>query len=194
MDNQEVKTSEPAYKLLGKIVVHLKEYPFLLITVAGLVILTIVLAFDVEKLKEFKFLLYGVVLIPIFMQFYFEARKSGNKRVETPTKRTAQELPDTHDTPVKPVIAAKKYSTKAIVSMIFIILCLSVYGDSSEDELMDEDLHYGLIFFSALALGFAISGWNEIKRNEATGKKLVIADISLSIFLLLSSIGWLMEI
>jgi len=64
-------------KAMGEIVRYLKNYPFLLITVAGLLILVGILVFDKEKLEMFKVLIYGIVLVPVCLQFFLEFRKWG---------------------------------------------------------------------------------------------------------------------
>ena len=196
MDESSDQTAVSQTKLLSKVIGYLKEYPFLLITVAGLIILTSTLAFDIEKLKEVMPLLYAVVLIPIFMQFYFEARKhnhSEGSRSGNNANPVNHPVANSSENTNQPVIVNRKYSTKVIVSVIFIVLCFIVYGDSTEEELLDEELQYGLILFSGIALWLAISGRSEVKRNEALGHKLSITAIALSSLVLLSSLGWLVQ-
>ena len=78
-----------------KIASYLRDYPFLLIALAGLVLLGASFAFDLAKLKEFKWFFVGIVLIPVFMQFYVELkRQSHNHRMKE------KEQPSNSSTPL----------------------------------------------------------------------------------------------
>ena len=172
-----------------KIAGYLRDYPFLLIALAGLVLLGASFAFDLAKLKEFKWLFIGIVLIPVFMQFYVEIkRQSHNHRMNEKEQQSNSFSPVNHQT-----VSAAGYSIKAVVSMVLIILCFSVYADSSDEELLDVDLQYGLILFAGIALYLSAMAWREYKKGIVVGIKLIITDLISSSVLLLASFGWLLE-
>ncbi len=172
-----------------KIAGYLRDYPFLLIALAGLVLLGASFAFDLAKLKEFKWLFIGIVLIPIFMQFYVEIkRQSHNHRMNEKEQQSNSFSPVNHQT-----ASTVGYSIKAVVSMVLVILCFSVYADSSDEELLDVDLQYGLILFAGIALYLSAMAWREYKKGIVVGKKLIITDLISSSVLLLASFGWLLE-
>jgi hypothetical protein len=87
----EAPTEHPA---MGQIVGSLKDYPFLLITVAGLLILSGILIFDLEKLKEFKWLIYAVVLVPLGIQFLIEFKKMQAARPGLPPRPRRRSMPE----------------------------------------------------------------------------------------------------
>ncbi len=186
---------ETQHKTLSKIADYLKHYPFLLVTIAGLVILTIVLIMDIEKLQELKLLLYGVVLLPICMQFFFEARKQSHKhnmqKLEEapPTVNSAPATPSPQAVPTN----QPKYSTKTVIGCVLWVMCLLAYGDSSDEELLDVDLQYGVIMFAGVGLWLSFSALGEIRRKESTGMKLTIANLILCSLFILSAIGWIMD-
>lgn len=89
MNDQKPKLSSENNKNLGQIIKYLKDKPFLLIIIAVLLLVTIILSFDLEKIREFKWLIMGVVFLPLIMQFYLELRKVSASRAEG-----RNELPD----------------------------------------------------------------------------------------------------
>ena len=172
-----------------KIAGYLRDYPFLLIALAGLVLLGTSFAFDLAKLKEFKWLFIGIVLIPVFMQFYVEIkRQSHNHRMNEKEQQSNSFSPVNNQ-----AVSTAGYSIKAIVSMVLIVLCFSVYADSSDEELLDVDLQYGLILFAGIALYLSAMAWREYKKGIVVGKKLIITDLISSSVLLFASFGWLLE-
>ena len=173
--------------ILSKIVVYLKEYPFLLVSIAGLIILTLVFSFETEKLKEFKWLLYAIVLVPLVMQFYFEAKKHRreDRRLEQEAHAAQQALNSANGIPAQ----QKRFNVKAIVSMAFILLAFAGYGDLGEDEFANLDIHYGVFGISLFSLVLGVMAWGDIRKNRSKGAVLAGLDIGFSLLLILASIG-----
>ncbi len=190
-------SSAPQFKIIQSIVTHLKEYPFLLISIAAMVVLTITLAFDLKKIQEFSLLLYGAVFLPLVMQFYIEIakrRESHQKELlqqQASLAQNQQQGVAPQPTPV--AIAVLRYSRKAISSFAIIILTLISYGDMSEEELLDQDMQLGFFIFSVVAIWLAVSALGDIKRNMTKGKTLAIISIVLSIFCALGSLGYYID-
>jgi len=184
----------PQFKIIQSIVTHLKEYPFLLISIAAMVVLTFTLAFELEKIKEFSPLLYGAVFLPLVMQFYIEvAKRRERHQKELLQQQAGLEPPGVAPQPAAVAGAALNYSRKAISSFTIIILTLISYGDMSEAELLDPDMQLGFFILSVAATWLAISALGDIKKNMAKGKTLAIISIVLSVFCALGSLGYYLE-
>ncbi|HEC19620.1 MAG TPA: hypothetical protein ENI97_09780 [Gammaproteobacteria bacterium] len=186
--NEPVQALDARTKILGNIVRYLKDYPFLLIAMAGLIVLTIALAFDVEKIKEFKLLLYGVVLAPVVMQFYFEAQKQRHKHL---SERRAQEALTREAAPPQQEVSNAKFSRKAIAGLVVSLLVYAEIGDTP-DELMYE-IAPGSLVMSGITLWLGMSALKDIKKNLSTGKGTAVAVIGLSALMMLGSLAWLVE-
>ena len=187
---------EQQQQTLNKIVDYLKHYPFLLVSLAGMVILTVVLAFDIDKLKELKWLLFAVILLPIVMQFFFEAKKQSHhqslqKHTANTTETAAPQT--TAHSGEEPQSTQLKYSNKTIIACIFWVMCLITFADSTEEELFEDDLLYGILLFAGAGLWLSIAALNEIRKKEASGIKLTIANIVICCLCLLSALGWLSD-
>lgn len=178
----EAPKEDPA---IGQIVGYLKDYPFLLITVAGLVILSGILIFDIEKLKEFKWLIYAVVLVPLAIQFLIEFKKM-QPRQTSPAAATPDLAP--HQT--QPVGSIPP-SRKAWISMGISILLFGIVTATDEQELSDQDFALGFLIFALVACGFALAAIYDVNRMRASGKGMAITSIVISILLVLASIGWM---
>lgn len=181
-------------KAMGEIVRYLKNYPFLLITVAGLLILVGILVFDKDKLEMFKGLIYGIVLVPVGLQFLIEFRKQAGKRgaVEKPAKAgktTAPQLAETDATEAVAVGGSQPFSRKIIVSLVLIAINILAWN-----ETLDANAHLGaivLLGIPALLLGF--SALNDARHGTVKGKEWAIAAIVLSVLMILASLGGLTE-
>jgi FtsH-binding integral membrane protein len=188
MSEGEQKTAAPKeHPAMGQIVGNLKEYPFLLITVAGLLILSGILIFDIEKLKEFKWLIYAVVLAPLAIQFLIEFRKMapGPARPDAPSAASAY--------PPPPPSSALPPNRKAWISVGIGMLLFGVVAATPETELYDQDFALGFLVAALVAAGFAFVGMSDVKHQRAGGKGTAITGIVLSIVLVLAGIGWMME-
>jgi hypothetical protein len=75
-----IAESKPQESVLTDVVRYLQNYPFLLVTIAGLATLTTALAADLQKLLQFKLLLYAVILMPILLQFWLELRRAAEAK------------------------------------------------------------------------------------------------------------------
>jgi len=186
MDNNKQADNGSDSKAMGEIVRYLKNYPFLLITVAGLLILVGILIFDREKLEIFKWLIYAVVLVPVALQFLLEFRKQGGRRVVEEKTRVvrAGKAPDSvvqYD--------SVHFSRKAIASLVLVVINVLAFGDN-----LDADAHLGAIVMlgiPALLLGF--SALNDTLHGRAMGKGWAIAATVLPVLMILASIGGMSE-
>jgi hypothetical protein len=173
---------------MGQIVGYLKDYPFLLITVAGLIILSGILIFDIEKLKEFKWLIYAVVLVPLAIQFLIEFKKMQPPRAIQGASPPVQASPDQ-----PPLVAALPLSRKAWISLGISMLMFGVVAATPENELHDEDFAIGFLVFALVAAGFALAAMYDVNRRLADSKGAAITAIVLSTLLVLAPIGWMTE-
>jgi hypothetical protein len=188
MSEGEQKTAAPKeHPAMGQIVGNLKDYPFLLITVAGLLILSGILIFDIEKLKEFKWLIYAVVLAPLAIQFLIEFKKMapGPARQDAPSAASAY--------PPPPPSSTLPPNRKAWISVGIGMLLFGVVAATPETELVDQDFVLGFLAVALVATGFAFVGMSDVKHQRAGGKGTAITGIVLSTVLVLAAIGWMME-
>lgn len=194
--NQEAPREHPA---MGQIVGYLKDYPFLLITIAGLLILSGILIFDLEKLKEFKWLIYGVVLVPLVIQFFIEYQKIAARRA---AERGAAVAPSAGVTPTPapapapaPVpVATLPVSTKALWSLALLVMMLLALNETSAEEFHDRDLMLGYLVFAGTAGVLAWLALGDVRRQRARGKALAIVELVFATLFTLSAIGWLTEV
>ena len=177
---------------MGQIVGYLKDYPFLLITIAGLLILSGILIFDIEKLKEFKWLIYAVVLVPLGIQFLMEFKKMqpALPAAAPPPIPGQPAAPAMHDAPIQ---AAPPPSKKAWVSIGIGMVLFGVAAATPEAELRDSDFALGFLVAALLALGLAIAAMSDVNRQHTVGKGTAITSIVLSIILALAALGWMSE-
>lgn len=178
MENNEKQDIGPNSKAMGEIVRYLKNYPFLLITVAGLLILVGILIFDIEKIKEFSVLIYCVVLVPIGFQFLLEFKKQGGRRETTIEKTT----PDA-DTPVRESLP--RLSRKAVISLALSALALLIFANESAEELSDVSVQTGMIILFVIpALVLAFNALSDTRQNKVTGKGWAVAACVLSVLMI----------
>ena len=192
MAEVEKQTEAPKeHPAMGQIVGYLKDYPFLLITVAGLVILSGILIFEIEKLKEFKWLIYAVVLVPLVIQFFIEFKKMtpGSSQSASP----ASPYVPAPDTPRPPAEHMPPPSWKAWVSVGIGMLLFGVVAATPEAELHDQDFALGFFVVAAIAAGLAFAARYDVKRNRTGSKGIATTGIVLSILLMLAGLGWMME-
>lgn len=179
---QDVDTNS---KVMSEIVSYLKNYPFLLITVAGLLILAGILIFDLAKLKEFKWLIYAVVLAPIGFQFLLEFKKQGGRHEAVrvlPTASLAVEVPV--------AINPQHFSRKIIVSLALLGLLLLAFVGASQQDIRDANFHIGaLIMLSIPALLLSFSAMSDARHGRVKGKGWAIATLALSLVMIVSSLG-----
>ncbi len=194
--SQEAPRENPA---MGQIVGYLKDYPFLLITIAGLLILSGILIFDIEKLKEFKWLIYGVVLVPLIIQFFMEYQKIVARRAAergTTAAFPAGVIPTPVPTPAPAPAptATLPVSSKALWGLALIVMILLALNETSEEEFHDHDLMLGYLIFAGTAGVLAWLALGDVKRQRARGKVLAISELVFATLIALASIGWLMEV
>lgn len=188
MSEGEHRTEAPKdHPAMGQIVGYLKDYPFLLITIAGLLILSGILIFEIEKLKEFKWLIYAVVLVPLAIQFLIEFRKM------TPTQERPAAPPSVTVPPAPLPAGPLPPSLKAWGSVGIGVLMFGVVVATPEAELYDPDFALGFLVFALAAAAFALAGMVDINRQRAGGKGMAITGIVLSSVLVLAAIGWMTE-
>lgn len=190
MSEGEKKTeAQKEHPAMPQIVGYLKDYPFLLITVAGLLILSGILIFDIEKLKEFKWLIYAVVLVPLAIQFLIEFRKMAPRQA-SPAAQPA--VPASYPHPPS-AVAPLPPSRKAWISVGIGVLMFGVVAATPETELHDQEFALGFLAFALVAAGLAFAAMSDINRQRAGGKGMAITGIVLSTVLLLAAIGWMGE-
>src|SRR5437879_4230748 len=175
---------------MGQIVGYLKDYPFLLITIAGLLILSGILIFDIEKLKEFKWLIYAVVLVPLAIQFLIEFKKMQPRQVIRTASPSAPAAG--LEQPLAPA-SLPAPSKKAWISLIISVLLFGVVAATPENELREQDFAIGFLVVSLIGAGFAVAAMSDIKRQLASGKGTAITGIVLAALLALASIGWMTQ-
>ena len=189
MAEGEQKTEAPKeHPAMGQIVGYLKDYPFLLITIAGLLILSGILIFEIEKLKEFKWLIYAVVLVPLAIQFLIEFKKMTPRQ-----ERPAQPSAPAPYPPPSPPIGMLPPNRKAWISVGIGMLLFGVVAASPEAELYDQEFALGFLVVALVAAGFAVAGMSDVKRQRAGGKGTAITGIVLSSVLLLAALGWMTD-
>lgn len=179
MENNDKQEIGPNAKAMGEIVRYLKNYPFLLITVAGLLILVGILIFDIEKIKEFSVLIYCVVLVPIGFQFLLEFKKQGGRREETEAKI------------IRETSAREPHlSRKAVVSLVLSVLALLFFANESEKELSDGGVQVGMIILFVIpALVLAFNALSDARQNKVTGKGWAVAACVLSVLMVIVPLG-----
>ncbi len=83
----------------------------------------------------------------------------------------------------------KKYSIKAIISLVLLILVFL----AATEETTDYETALGSLVFSIVALVLALLSLNDIKQDKVKGRILAWIDLTLSIICAMASIGWMME-
>ena len=83
----------------------------------------------------------------------------------------------------------KKYSIKAIISLILLILVFL----AATEETTDYETALGSLVFSIVALVLALLSLKDIKQDKVKGRILAWIDLTLSIICVMASIGWMME-
>lgn len=193
-NNEEQSRPEPGGKAMREIIGYLKNYPFLLITIAGLLILSGILIFETEKLKEFKWLIYAVVLLPLVIQFFIEFKKMQFRQTSA---KPAAPASMTSVAPVPESVpssqTALKLSAKAIASVVIGALLVLTFGEMAPEELVDSDMQTGMLMFAFIALGLGVSAWRDANRQLRRGKGLAIGGSVMGALLALSATGWLMQ-
>lgn len=179
------------------IVRYLQNYPFLLISIAGLTTLMAALAANLEKLREFKILLYAVILVPILLQFYLELRNASVTKKAVQVRAEREEIrvearppetsgwgvpnqnPDAHRMMTfedrievaQPVVVphSLRVSRKAIFSILLAIFVgFGFLGGASDQGLINSDFQLGLLLFEAVGFELGLSGFVDARRNKVS--------------------------
>ncbi|MCP5277805.1 MAG: hypothetical protein H6935_05505 [Thiobacillus sp.] len=191
VDSDKKPEAPKEHPAMGQIVGYLKDYPFLLITIAGLLILSGILIFDLEKLKEFKWLIYAVVLVPLGIQFLIEFKKMQGVRPATAPMHPEQPVP------LGPRDVAGQYSPppgkKAWVSIAISMVLFGVVAALPEMELRDRDFALGFLVATLVATGFGIAAIMDVNHQRAGGKATAVTAIIISAFMALAALGWMTE-
>lgn len=189
MENSNKPQVEINSKAMGEIVGYLKNYPFLLISVAGLLILVGILIFDKDKLEIFKWLIYLVVLAPIGLQFLLEFKRQSSRSESLKVPPTASL---TANSAVEGPVAThpQHFSRKVIISLVLLgLLLLSLVG-MPQQNLSDTDFHIGtLIVMSIPALLLGFSAMHDVRQGRVKGKGWATATIVLSLLMIFFSLG-----
>lgn len=188
MTDDEKKQEAPKESpVMGQVVGYLKDYPFLLITVAGLIIMSGILIFEIEKLKEFKWLIYAVVLVPLAIQFLIEFKKLQPRVSNSPGSGAAIPTAAQTTTPENVI----PMSMKAWTSVGICVFLFGVVATSDEIELYDKEFALGFLIFALAAGGVALSALSDIKQRRTQGKGTAITGMVLALLLALAGIGWM---
>jgi hypothetical protein len=194
-------------KVFSEIAGHLKNYPFLLIALAAIVVFSLVVAFDIEKLKTLKILLMVMIVLPIACQFVIEFTKllkgdKSQKTAQSPTERLPEnvgsekehvELRSFGAEPAPITIPVrKKTSALAIIGLVLVIFLLVAIGGVMDDETVDSATALGAFALSSLSLLVALLAMISIKIRQSRGRVLAIIDFVLSAICVLASIGMYM--
>lgn len=174
-------------KVMSEIVSYLKNYPFLLITVAGLLILAGILIFEEKKLELFSSLIYGVVLVPICLQFFLELKKQGTRHEQVRERHTGNNSESMAvERPV--AISPQHFSRKVIASLVLLgLLFMAFVG---EQDKLDTNFHIGaLIVMTIPALLLSFSAMGDVRQGIVKGKGWAIATLSLSLVMTVLSLG-----
>ncbi|MEW6677673.1 MAG: hypothetical protein AB1421_07115 [Pseudomonadota bacterium] len=191
-DDQKKPEAPTEHPAMGQIVGSLKDYPFLLITVAGLLILSGILIFDLEKLKEFKWLIYAVVLVPLGIQFLIEFKKMHALR---PGSSPPVPAPVNTEAPswMPPVPGVPPPGKKPWIG---IALCMVLFGTLAavpEAQTGDQSFIIGFLVVALVAAGVSLAGLWEVNRGLAGGKGTAITSVVLSLVLVLAALGWISD-
>lgn len=186
-DSAKDEGLEGRTKIMSEIVGHLKNRPFLLVTAFGLLTFLSSLFFEIEKLKEFKELLSAVILLPLGIDFFLQYSRTSKQQ------REKRDQADASETVIEVAPAPARFSIKAIVSLVFAILVLQVYGQFPENELKNVELQAGLLVFAIIAGGLGVSAMSDARLGKVRGKRLAIAGVILSSMLILFSLGMIVE-
>lgn len=182
-NNEKQPDAGSQSKIVSEIVGYLKNYPFLLISVAGLVVFIGALPLlEGEKLNAFMPLIYIFLLAPILFQFYLVNKSSADRKALDGTGRSGEKAVAAE---AHVVAESRHFSRKAIFSLVLIVLNILAYGD-----LLDKNAHLGAIIalgIPALMLGF--SALNDAQHGTVTGKGWAIAATVLSVLMILASLG-----
>ncbi len=188
-DSSKAKVVDTNSKVIGEIVSYLKNYPFLLISVAGLLILVGILIFDKDKLEIFKWLIYLVVLAPIGLQFLLEFKKQSSRSESMKVLPTASL---TANSVVEGPVAThpQHFSRKVIISLALLGLLLLTLVDVTQKGLSNTDFHIGaLILMSIPALLLSFSAMHDVRQGRVKGKGWATATIVLSLLMIFFSLG-----
>ena len=187
MAEEEHKVDAPKEpQAIGQIVGYLKNYPFLLITIAGLVILASILIFPKEKLEQFKWLIYAVVLVPLAIQFFIELQKTRNHYTRSSSHAAPATgiFPQTDQQP-----ATLPASRKAWTSIGLSILALLSLSADQQGGLANRQTAVGLLVFAFAAAGLAYSAKLDAQNRVVRGKGVAITGLVMAIVLMLAGIG-----
>jgi hypothetical protein len=185
--------SNQSMSVVKDIVQHLREHPFLLITIAGLVVLSGVMVFDIDKLREFKWLFLGVVLVPVFLQFLLVfCRQQAQHKLEQ-ARLMAQlpiQSPPAHSASTTPTTV----STKAWWALGLGVFVLLAAASLDETDWLDVDTLNGLLFVCAITIGLGVWAITDTLRKPVRGRGIAITGVLLSSFTLLATLGYMMQL
>lgn len=191
-------------KVFGEIAGHLKNYPFLLIALAAIVVLSLVIVFDIEKLKTITTLLMVMIVFPIACQFIIELTKllkgdKGHKEPPDaadrfPEKSSPQnEQVELFHKGARPVTIAnpdkKKISSLAIIGFILMLYMLFAIGDVIGDDIVESNTALGAFVLSSLSLMLALIAIIDVKMKLCKGRILALINFVISAICMLVSIG-----
>ena len=197
----DAKKSEETgrWQVLNSIANGLKGYPFLLIALAGLVVLATVFSFSTEKLREFKWVFCLVILVPLLLQaaleFMKQTKRDRRGRPEPLPARAGE--PNTVPTNAPPAPAALpasavRYSRKVLWGLGLLLFCLLGFATMPASDIRsDHDTMLGFLAVSVTAAVLGLLGWLDARQGKAHGKNLAMMVIVVGALLALVVIGWM---
>jgi len=167
-----------------EIVGNLRTRPFLLLTALAVVLFFFGLVSGAELMKEHRWEIALAMLVPLLLDVllqYQEARKKTKAQAIAGVSGAELAIP-----------APRKFSLKAIAGLVINIAILQTYGLTAE-QWRDIALQTGMLLCAIFALGLAVSGLSDARNDRVRGKGMASASIILSIVLILSSLGVIMN-
>ncbi|GEM_PF-1629898 len=183
---------KPQLKIFEKFVDNLKEYPLLQITLAGLVVFMTALFLDIEKLKEFKWLFYGVILVPLTLHCLSHLLSSFG-RTEHSAKANSQVPQQSQNPSFNDEAQESGFGGKAITSLVLLIILVVGYNDSDMEDFADSETAITFLMISIAALVFSILAYRDTVKINGNRKGFVVTEIVLSSIFALASYGWLIQ-
>ena len=197
MTDSDKKPEAPKeHPAMGQIVGYLKDYPFLLITIAGLLILSGILIFDLEKLKEFKWLIYAVVLVPLGIQFLIEFKKMSGARVPSspyPDHEQHAVGNQAREGGPVPVPGPAPLGKKAWLSIAISMVLFGLVSAFPETEAWDRSFALGFLVAALVAAGFSIAAIMDVNHRRTGGWGTAITSAIFSGVMVLAGLGWMAE-
>ncbi|MFW6324885.1 MAG: hypothetical protein ACOC0U_07470 [Desulfovibrionales bacterium] len=172
---------------------YVREYPFAPVTVASLLLFLVFLGFNREQLDETVFLLFGMVLIPLALQFLSELhqRKDTRDRLVVPvyvrtSNRSPAQSPGYISSPVLLRVSRKALYSFSISLLVFLTIAALPPG-----ELARVQFQLGFFSLELFAFLLGVLAARNIRHQLVKGMGVAIADLLFAGFLMIGYFSWL---